>query len=124
MISASHAGALYQKLLNQIMRQGARSKPRNLETRELLNVQCVLHDALENIIVNQARDLNYRFMVAEWLWILFGRKDVSTIARYNKNIAQFSDDGVEFYGAYGPRIRSQWNHVVTALTDDADSRQA
>jgi thymidylate synthase len=95
-----------------------------MQTLEVTNVHVCLEDAHENVIVNQARNLNYRFMVAEWLWILFGLKDVQTIARYNKEITKFSDDGLEFYGAYGPRIRAQWNHLVKSLKTDSMSRQA
>jgi thymidylate synthase len=46
-------------------------------------------------------------MIAEWLWMAAGREDVATIARYNKQIAQFSDDGVKFAGAYGPQMLHQ-----------------
>jgi thymidylate synthase len=60
-----------------------------------------------NILVHPARGLNYRFAICEWLWMAAGREDVATIARYNKNIAQFSDDGVIFRGAYGPQMLRQ-----------------
>lgn len=79
---------------------------------------------MANVIVDQQRDLNFRFMVAEWLWILAGRNDVVSLAKYNKQIAQFSDDGVTFNGAYGPRLSEQWREIVHKLRCDRDSRQA
>ncbi len=43
-------------------------------------------------------------MIAELLWILRGSNSVSEISHYNKNWANFSDDGVTLNGAYGRRI--------------------
>lgn len=63
-------------------------------------------------------------MIAEWLWILAGLRDVASIARYNSKIADYSDDGMVFAGAYGPRLSKQWNWIVDTLTNDPDSRQA
>lgn len=63
-------------------------------------------------------------MVAEWLWIQAGRQDVESIAKYNSKIANYSDDGVTFTGAYGPRLAQQWNWVIENLKHDPDSRQA
>ena len=63
-------------------------------------------------------------MAAEALWILSGDNKVETIAPYNKNIKQFSDDGIIFQGAYGPRIISQLDYVIESLRKDRESRQA
>ena len=54
----------------------------------------------------KGRKLNPYFAIAEVIWILSGRKDVSFISYYNKNISQFSGDGIEFDGAYGDRLRN------------------
>lgn len=71
-----------------------------------------------------ARDLNYRFMMTEALWILSGRKDVGMLTAVNKHMQQFSDDGTTLAGAYGPEIMSQINYVVAKLIEDRDTRQA
>jgi thymidylate synthase len=70
------------------------------------------------------RKLNYQFMAAEALWILSGDNRVETIAPYNKRIADFSDDGTTFFGAYGPKIMEQIDYVVGKLVEDKDTRQA
>lgn len=75
-------------------------------------------------MAHPARDLNYRFMLAEWLWIQAGREDVTSIAGFNSKIANYSDDGVIFAGAYGPRLSKQWNYLLSTLRKDPDSRQA
>ena len=95
------------ELLGKLYDTGKPVSPRGFETHELLGVQLRVSDMTKNILVHQARALSYRFAIAEWLWMAAGRSDVSTIAKYNKNIAQFSDDGVIFAGAYGPQMLKQ-----------------
>jgi thymidylate synthase len=102
---------------------GDRSAPRGKPIRELLHTQLVVDDLRNNVLVHPIRDLNYRFMVAEWLWIEAGREDVRTVAEYNKQIAQFSDDGEIFNGAYGPRMEKQWLWLIDLVKRDRDTRQ-
>jgi hypothetical protein len=90
-------------LLNGIMIGGDTSAPRGKATKELLNVSIEIEHGLNNIILSEDRDLNYRFMIAEWLWIQAGMNDVESLARYNKMMRKFSDDGAILNGAYGPR---------------------
>lgn len=103
---------------------GEVARPRGMECYERRGVTLTLLDPSRNIITHKLRTLNYHFMVAEWLWMLFGLEDVKTIAGYNKQIAQFSDDGEKFFGAYGPRFRRDIVNVVELLRRDLDSRQA
>lgn len=114
---------LWSSLANEIFLKGEHSYPRGMGCTELLGVTLRLHDARQNILYHKHRKLNYRFMVAEWLWIWFGHDDVKTIARYNPNIAQFSDNGVDFNGSYGVPVREQWRRLVELLRTDPDTRQ-
>lgn len=118
------AGGIWLRLLESITRHGAVTRPRGLEIRELTGMMSHLHYPAQNIFAHSERNLNYRFMVAEWLWIWFGHDDVATIARYNKQIARFSDNGVTFNGSYGPPVKQQWPRVEGVLKKDPDSRQA
>lgn len=117
-------GEAWFGLLNRLYRYGTITSPRGRKIREFTGVTLKVDNGLQNILISPTRNLNHKFMVAEWLWIWFGHEDVATIARYNKNIAQFSDDGVKFTGAYGPPVISQWPYVVGRLRRDLDSRQA
>lgn len=81
-------------------------------------------EMLENILVPSGRMLGYRFMVAEWLWMMSGMNDVYSISTFNKNIAEFSDNGVTFAGAYGPRINEQIEYALNKIDQDRDTRQA
>ncbi len=124
LIVGDTADDVYANLLHAILGRGELVCPRGKETLELRPSVVHLTDSLRNIVTHPARNLNYQFMVAEWLWMAAGMDDVETIAFFNKNIAQFSDDGRTFYGAYGPRIAAQLSYVIETLRRDRDSRQA
>ncbi len=111
------------ELLGLLYDVGDLVSPRGFETRELLGVQLRVRDMANNLLVHPKRNLSYRFAVAEWLWMAAGRRDVETVARYNKHIAQFSDDGIVFNGAYGPRVAPQMAYVLEQLRKPF-SRQA
>ena len=110
-------------LLGKLYHTGKPVSPRGFETHELLGVQLRVDDMTKNILVHPARALSYRFAIAEWLWIASGREDVATVAKYNKHIAQFSDDGEVFYGAYGKRLAPQLDYLLENLRKP-HSRQA
>jgi thymidylate synthase len=116
-------GEGYSDLLYGIMEYGDRSAPRGKHIRELLGVTIALPDLRHNILVHPDRDLNYRFMIAEWFWIMAGRRDVASIVKYNKNYSQFSDDGILLSGAYGPRLAMQWSWLLNKFKEDPDTRQ-
>jgi thymidylate synthase len=120
---ADNVADLYEKAIFNIFK-GDRVNPRGMQTFEILNAHLTLTNVMNNVLISPIRDLNYRFMVAEWLWILYGRDDVISISRFNKKIAEYSDDGVILNGAYGPRINRQWPYIRTKFKEDANTRQA
>ena len=97
--------------------------PRGKKTKELL-CQSITVDMRRPVLTIPGRKLNYKFMAAEAYWILSGDDKVENISPFCKNIAQFSDDGERFFGAYGPKIQDQLPYVVEKLTGDPFSRQA
>lgn len=115
---------VWDEALERLVREPATVSPRGLECREITNAHLVIGDATQNLFTNHERNLSYRFAVAEWLWIWYGRDDVKTIAQYNRHIANFSDNGIDFNGAYGVPVQAQWQHVLQLLKNDADTRQA
>jgi len=123
-IKDSSAAAIWTRLVDRLLHQGTTVAPRGLACKEHLNVTLELTNALNNIIYSKVRNVSYRFMVAEWLWIWYGHDDVKTISQYNKKIADFSDNGVNFNGSYGIPIIKQWPHILKTLQRDPDSRQA
>lgn len=111
------------KTLKDVICYGCRAESRGMQTRELVNhsVQIPLEWPVITVL---DRKLNYRFMAAEALWMLTGDNKVATIAPYCKNIANYSDDGEIFYGAYGPWIKDQWIYCMETLREDLGSRQS
>lgn len=72
-------------------------------------VTTVYERPTERVIFYPERDANPFFHLYESLWMLAGRNDVDSVARYVKRMESFSDDGRTFHGAYGHR----WRHWFT-----------
>lgn len=117
------ADGAWQNLLSEIMTYGLASAPRGRPIRELLATTAAI-DMRRPIVTVRPRKLSYKFMAGEAWWIASGRDDVASIARYNKRMADFSDDGQTFFGAYGVKAKPQIDYVVEKLYEDQDSRQA
>jgi len=115
---------MYCSMVMQLIQNGERVSPRGKASRELTGGAITIPDPHDNVIQIPERKLNYHFMVAEAFWMMLGREDVSMIRHYNKNLEQFSDDGVKFAGAYGPRIMAQLPRIIDTLMRDPMSRQA
>jgi len=60
----------------------------------------------ERVLFNPVRDANPFFHFFESLWILAGRNDVAFLEYMLPRMAQYSDNGKTFHGAYGHRLRN------------------
>lgn len=113
-----------------------RISPRGLHTLEINVPVCtVFQRPLERVLFNPLRDANPFFHLFEALWILAGREDVKWIANFLPRMANYSDNGHTFHGAYGARMRNvypasgfggidQLHAVVELLKRDPDTRRA
>lgn len=115
--------AVWLRMIRDIMDHGQDKSPRGQRTRELLHHHVIV-DMTRPVLTILERRLGYRFLCAEAAWILSGDDRVETIAPYSKSIASYSDDGVRFFGAYGPKFIDQVSYVVSTLQRDPSSRQA
>lgn len=113
----------WKNALYHTLTRGDLVAPRGKPTKELMH-RTLIVDMQCPVLLSPRRQLSYRFMAAEAYWILTGDDRVSTITPYNQRIAEFSDDGQTFFGAYGPKVLAQLPYVVQKLHDDPDSRQA
>lgn len=82
----------------------------------------------QRVLFSPKRDANPFFHLVEAMWIIAGRKDVKSLAMFNKRIADYSDNSIEFHGAYGYRLRSaqgfdQIRRAIGLLRATPDSRQ-
>ena len=76
----------YKNMLLDVLLHGEETNPRGMKTKEMLAYRTQPIDSKYCIISNEQRKLNYAFMVAEWLWIMFGRDDTDFIGTFNKKI--------------------------------------
>ena len=112
----------WQKILKDLLSSETVS-PRKLKTKELLGYQSTI-DMNSPFVTVKNRNIGNKFRYAEAAWILSGDNKVSTIAPYSKIIHTFSDDGIRFFGSYGPKIVDQVSYVIEALHNDTETRQA
>lgn len=110
-------------MLNDILEDGKPVDVRGFKTLELLHHTIVINMSAP-IITVPARKLNYRFMAAEAEWMINGDDKLAPLTKYNKKMANYSDDGITLTGAYGPKIVAQSEYVVRTLLADQSSRQA
>jgi len=118
------ANTAWTELVRRLIFHGdSKAKPRQIKTREI--VGCQSSFAMRwPVVTEPRRKLGLRFLAAEAAWILSGDNRVSTITPFSKIIHTFSDDGVRFNGAYGPRVIDQLGYVVDSIAQDQDTRQA
>jgi thymidylate synthase len=112
--------AAYTPILKAVLK-GEKVSPRGEETRELSPVMISITNPRKRVISNKTRKLNYAYMIANTLWIMQGRNDVDSIVAYNHNLAQYSDNGEVFNGAYGQRIfryDGLFDVIDSTYTDD------
>ena len=116
--------------LNMINHSGVPMESRNGRVLVIPEpVTTIYQNPQMRVVMSPLRDANPFFHVMEALWMLAGRNDVKFISDYNKNIAQYSDDGVTFHGAYGYRWRAHWGfdqleRIVDLLRKDRNTRRA
>ena len=114
----------YMLKLGYLMRKFEfESAPRHLKIKEFINDGFIV-DMDKPIITIPERKLNHNFMTGEAWWILDGRNDVRSLAKYMGKIERYSDDGVRFFGAYGPKIVDQLSYCIKILVEDRDTRQS
>ena len=96
---------------------------------ELRNRLLVIERPLERCFVLPGRRNNLFAAIAETMWVLAGRNDLSFLSHYLPRARDFSDDGQTWRGAYGPRLRN-WHGVdqlrenLSVLRHELYSRRA
>ena len=98
-------------------------------TLELIGESFTLEHPTSRCIVTPHRNNNVAAAVAETIWMLAGRSDIAYLRPYLPRAADFSDDGITWRGAYGPRLRhhfgvDQLDQVRRLLLEDPATRRA
>lgn len=81
------------------------------------------------VVLTPHRNNNIFATVAETMWVLAARNDMSFLSRYLPRAGDYSDDGLVWHGGYGPRLRNwggidQMQAIVHKLRQNPESRQA
>lgn len=108
--------------------KGEPVESRNGPTLEIPEAASVMYEnPCERILFDSVRDCNPFLGFFEALWILAGRSDVKFLADIVSTMANYSDDGKDFHGAYGQRMRNsggdQIHHAIHRLKANPDDRQ-
>jgi thymidylate synthase len=128
-ISARNVNDALQLGMQLLHVQGVQTHSRNGDTLEYSGpVTTTYQRPWERVLWDENRDANPFFHFFESLWILAGRNDVAFLNQFNSNIANYSDNGYSFHGAYGHRMRStqgidQLRQAVELLLSDTGTRR-
>jgi thymidylate synthase len=80
------------------------------------------------VLFDPVRDANPFFHYMEAIWMLAGKNHTRFPVQFAANLAQYSDDGKVFHGAYGHRWRNNWDvdqidEVIAMLKKDPTTRR-
>lgn len=76
------------------------------------------------VLFDKVRDCNPFFHFFESIWMLAGRNEVSWLAKFNKRMMEFSDDGITLVSSYGYRWSKVLPTIIELLRKDPDTRRA
>lgn len=137
--SGDNPSELYLEALQALLQEGDKVAPRGKKILELRPAAFQFKNPLKRVTFLKGRKINPFFQLAECLWIISGKSDLSYLLKFNKAMAQFSDDGRFFNAPYGERLRyftkndlsgfvfnpvDQLRDVYEKIKGDRDSRQA
>ena len=108
-----------------LLEHGEKRTARDLYFLEVRNVSWEVSNPLFHLLpVSIARFPHPFQLLYETLWVLSGGSRIDTLKNYIPRAAEFSDDGLTWRGAYGPRIDAGLRKVISSLLRDTYTRQA
>ena len=116
-------------LLRTVTQDGDEITVRGNKTREIRSQLIEIERPWERVVAVPGRNNNIFASIAESIWVFAGRNDIAFLEGYLRRVGDFSDDGLTWRGAYGPRLRNwygtdQLGNVVDLLNKDPESRRA
>lgn len=113
----------YADLVYTVNQHGSEVSPRGMRTKELTDVVVELEDPTKCWVEGVNRGANNLIGWAEAAHLIAGLSNADQMRRVAVNFERFIEQD-RLRGAYGPRVHSQWYHVISALKEDSDTRQA
>jgi thymidylate synthase len=129
-IQVRNASTALCEILRRLSIQGVRRTTRAGDVLEIDEPVIIKYlNPRERIIFFEERDFPTIFVLMEAIWMMAGRNDVEWLTKFNKRMAEYSDDGATFHGSYGHRWRNafgfdQLERVVKLLKTKPDTRRA
>lgn len=109
LIVARNVQAAYVRGLALVRERGVREETRNGPALVVPGpVLTTYEKPLERVLLDPSRDANPFFHLLESFWMLAGRRDVASLEPFNAGLKKYSDDGVNYHGAYGHRWREHF----------------
>lgn len=124
MIAGRTFAEAYKKVIQKVIDEGSIVKPRGQATKELLQETIKIEMPASNMAYIKNRKWNLLHAIVESLYIFSSVNDVRVTSIFNKNMKNFSDNGITMYGDYGSRIADKIPVLINKLKDDKDTRQA
>lgn len=128
-IQTGHLNNDFRTCLWHLNEHGMKTKPRGVETKELLNYNITLGDPRNRIINFPDRKTNLRYLLGEFVWYLSGQNTLDGILPYSKFWAHITNSGtVAGYEAgtvnsnYGHRIFGHDAEMSVPLIGDLESK--
>jgi len=114
----------YVEILWTVIRDGDKTAPRGLATREVRDATIVVQDPENGVPTAVGRKLNRKIGAAETAQLIAGVSDLAQLDSASSGRFSRYADGGRLRGAYGPRLYNQLGPLITKLSDDPDTRQA
>lgn len=102
--------------LQNLMEHGKSLPSRNGQAVEVCGREIVIEHPEERWLLLSQRNDNPIAKIAETMWVLAGRNDMNYLEHYLPRARDYSDDGMTWRAAYGPRLRN-WYRYSSASVD-------
>lgn len=116
------------RAIRELKLHGVDRPSRNGPTRSIARAELVMTDPKARYLNLPGRESNIFQMIAETFWVMAGKDRISPFLEFFlPRAANYSDDGLTWRGAYGPRMYelNQLEGVVKAFVEDGlDTRRA
>ena len=126
MITGRNAPRAYSEALWNLKASYINENSRNGPVRRFPDpVYLTIQRPTERVLFCPVRDANPFFHMMEAVWMLAGQNEVEWLTQFNKNIANYADDGI-LRGAYGWRWKKgdQISQCIKLLKEHPNTRQA
>lgn len=114
----------YVDVVRWVLENGDEVAPRGMKTREIEDAVIVIDDVYNTLPLGVNRGAVPGIGSVESLQLLAGVSAPELVIAVGPQFANYAENNGLFHGAYGPRTRGQYEHVIERLKKDPDTRQA